>query len=80
MDLGYALLTENVADFARISADHVSAGRHHSGLLVALSSRFSRRPSGNAPLLDAIRAIAGYDLRDRVIYLEQADRGSACSD
>jgi predicted nuclease of predicted toxin-antitoxin system len=40
-----ALLTENVADFARISAEHLTAGRHHPGVLIALSSRFSRRPS-----------------------------------
>ena len=43
---GRALLTENVADFARISAEHVSAGQHHPGVLIALSSRFSRRAAG----------------------------------
>lgn len=26
---GYVLLTENVADFARIAAEHVSTGGHH---------------------------------------------------
>ncbi|MBJ7608772.1 MAG: DUF5615 family PIN-like protein [Candidatus Dormibacteraeota bacterium] len=26
---GYSLLTENVADFARISADHLISGQHH---------------------------------------------------
>jgi len=41
------LLTENVADFVRIASDHLSTGGHHPGVLVALSSRFSRRPSGS---------------------------------
>lgn len=41
---GYAVVTENVADFSRIAGEHVAAGRHHPGVLVALSSRFSRRP------------------------------------
>src|SRR5215469_7512143 len=44
-DGGYALLTENVSDFARLGSEHVAAGRHHFGLLVALSSGFSRRPT-----------------------------------
>jgi hypothetical protein len=43
---GDVLLTENVADFARIAADHLTAGQHHPGVLIALSSRFSRRPAG----------------------------------
>jgi Domain of unknown function (DUF5615) len=42
----HVLLTENVADFARIAADHLAAGHHHAGVLIALSSRFSRRPPG----------------------------------
>ena len=29
-DGGYALLTENVSDFARLCGEHVAAGRHHS--------------------------------------------------
>lgn len=66
-----ALLTENVADFARISAEHLSAGHHHPGVLIALSSRFSRRPVGIAPLVSAIRAIAAEQLGDRVIYLQR---------
>ena len=40
---GYVLLTENVADSARIAAEHVADGGHHPGGLIALSSRFSRR-------------------------------------
>ena len=68
----YAILTENVADFVRISADHVVAGRHHAGVLVALSTRFSRRPAGISSLVDAVRAVAAEDMRDRVVYLEVA--------
>ncbi len=32
---GYAVLTENVGDFARIAAEHSTAGGHHNGLLDA---------------------------------------------
>ena len=68
----YAILTENVADFARISADYVVAGRHHAGVIIALSTRFSRRPAGISSLVDAVRAVAAEDMRDRVVYLEVA--------
>src|SRR6266568_5641004 len=54
---GYTVLTENVADFARISAEHLTAGHHHSGVLIALSSRFSRRPAGITPMVAAITAV-----------------------
>lgn len=67
---GYAILTENVADFARISADHVAAGRHHPGAVIALSTRFSRRPAGMSSLVDAVKAVATEDVCDRVVYLE----------
>ncbi len=56
---GYSVLTENVGDFARIAAEHSTAGGHHHGVLTALSSRFSRRPAGIGPLVAAIQAIAG---------------------
>jgi hypothetical protein len=65
-----AILTENVADFARISAEHLTAGHHHPGVLIALSSRFSRRPAGIAPLVGAIRALADQQVGDRVVYLQ----------
>jgi hypothetical protein len=72
---GYTVLTENVGDFARIAAEHSTAGGHHSGLLVALSSRFSRRPAGLQPLVAAIHAIADQRVEDRVIYLEREGSG-----
>lgn len=67
---GFCVLTENVGDFARIAAEHSAGGGHHAGLLIALSSRFSRRPAGVRPLADAIRAIADEPIEDRVVYLE----------
>ena len=72
---GYAVLTENVGDFARIAAEHSTAGGRHSGILVALSSRFSRRPAGLQPLVDAVRAVADQQIEDRVIYLERVRCG-----
>ncbi len=66
---GRTLLTENVADFARISADHLTAGLHHAGVLIALSTRFSRRPGGISRLVAAIAALADERLGDRVVYL-----------
>ncbi len=69
------VLTENPGDFARIAADHITGGVHHTGVLTALSSRFSRRPAGLQPLADAIRAIADEQIKDRVIYLEPVAGG-----
>lgn len=68
-----AVLTENVADFARISAEHLTAGRHHPGVLIALSSRFSRRPAGISSLVAAIGAIKDQKIDDRVVYLQRAE-------
>jgi len=68
---GYVLLTENVSDFARIAAERLTAGGHHRGVLIALSSRFSRRPSGIPRIAAAIRALADEELEDRLVYLEE---------
>lgn len=67
---GYAVLTENVGDFARIAAEHSTAGGQHPGVLIALSSRFTRRPGGIQALIEAIRAIESDPIDDRVVYLE----------
>lgn len=72
---GRALLTENVVDFTRISAEHLSAGRHHPGVLIALSSRFSRRPAGVSSLVQAILGVAGQELTDCLIYLPVPGKG-----
>jgi hypothetical protein len=70
VERGYAVLTENVGDFTRIAAEHNAAARHHHGLLIALSSRFSRRPHGLEPLIAAIRAVSGERLDERIVYLD----------
>jgi predicted nuclease of predicted toxin-antitoxin system len=69
-----AVLTENVADFARIFAEHLAAGQHHPGVLIALSSRFSRRPAGIGAIVAAVLACAALSLEDRLVYLESAGR------
>lgn len=69
---GYSVLTENVGDFTRLAAEQSTAGGHHNGLLIALSSRFSRRPAGLQPLIEAIQAVTDERIDDRVIYLERA--------
>lgn len=71
---GYVLLTENVADFARIAPDQLTAGHHHPGVLIALSSRFSRRPAARDALVEAVLTTADEPLDDRVVFLERADR------
>lgn len=71
---GYTVVTENVGDIARIAGEHLSGGRHHPGVLVALSSRFSRRPAGRGELVAAILAQLGEPLDDRVIYLRRDDQ------
>lgn len=65
-----ALLTENVADFARIAADRLTAGLHHTGILIALSTCFSRRPAGRPALVKAIGAVQQEEFADRVAYLK----------
>lgn len=68
---GYSVLTENVGDFTRLAAEHSIANSQHHGLLIALSSRFSRRSAGCAVLVAAVKEAAEQSLDDRVIYLKQ---------
>jgi Domain of unknown function (DUF5615) len=72
---GSVLLTENVADFTRISAEHLLAGQHHPGVLIALSSRFSRRPAGIPVLVEAITGLAGQSVADCLVYLQAPNKG-----
>jgi predicted nuclease of predicted toxin-antitoxin system len=69
----YTVLTENVADFAHISAQHLTAGRHHPGVLIALSSRFSRRRAGIGAIVAAVHAVADQKLEDRLVYLQNTE-------
>jgi hypothetical protein len=68
---GYALMTENVADLARIASEQVASGKHHRGVLIALSSRFSRRPHGINAIAAAVCAVVDEPLDDRLLYLER---------
>jgi Domain of unknown function (DUF5615) len=65
----YVLVTENVADFGRLTAERLTAGMHHPGVLIALSSRFSRRPSGIRKIAKAICDLTEVPLQDRLVYL-----------
>ena len=67
---GYAVLTENVGDFVRLASERLTAGQHHCGILIALSTRFSRRPAGVPAIAAAVRSVAAEVLDDRVIYVE----------
>jgi hypothetical protein len=75
-DGGYALLTENVSDFARLCGEHLAAGGRHFGVLIALSSRFSRRPAGYGAIVTAVAAVAADQLDDRLVYLERPSKSS----
>ncbi|MGB6456650.1 MAG: hypothetical protein WBH47_19455 [Streptosporangiaceae bacterium] len=68
---GYTLLTENVSHCAQLFEEHVAAGRYHFGMLIALSSRFSRRPAGYAAIVAAVAAIATDQLDDRLVYVDR---------
>src|SRR5204862_517415 len=54
--------------------EDLAAGQHHPGVLIASSSRFSRRPAGRGALVAAVLAAATEPLEDRVVYLQPADR------
>lgn len=51
---GRALVSENVADFMRLYGEWGAAGRPHAGIVIALSSRFSRTPAGYEVLVDSL--------------------------
>jgi hypothetical protein len=44
-------------------------------VLIALSSRFSRRPGGHGAIVTAVAVVAGDELDDRLVYFER--RGQA---
>jgi len=73
VDGGYALLTENVSDFARLCGERIAAGKHHPGVLIALSSRFSRIPAGYPAIVKAVASVAAEQLHDRFVYLVRQD-------
>ena len=65
------VLTENVSDFARLAGHWAAGGRHHAGVVIALSSRFSRRRSGLLVLAGAVAALADEPLVDRIVFLQR---------
>lgn len=69
---GYTVLTENVADFVQICADCIKGGRHHSGVLIALSTRFSQRPAGMSSLVSAVLAVSSEIMEDQIVYLRHS--------
>lgn len=77
---GYAVMTENVADFTRLAADYGLRGETHQGVIVALSSRFSRRRSGVAAIVTAVSAleadstVARRGLTNRVVFPQVLDK------
>jgi len=51
---GRALVSENVADFMRLYGEWGAANRRHAGIVIALSSRFSRTPAGYEVLVGSL--------------------------
>lgn len=51
---GRALVSENVVDFMRIYGEWGASERRHAGIVIALSSRFSRTPAGYEVLVDSL--------------------------
>jgi nucleoside-diphosphate-sugar epimerase len=49
-----AVVSENVSDFMRLYGEWAAAGREHAGVVIALSSRFSRTPAGWDALINAL--------------------------
>jgi len=51
---GRALVSENVADFMRLYGEWGAGNRRHAGIVIALSSRFSRTPAGYEVLVNSL--------------------------
>lgn len=74
---GRALVSENVADFMRLYGEWGAAGRRHAGIVIALSSRFSRTPAGYEVLVDSLAELCsqrpGHEaLADAVHFLARS--------
>jgi hypothetical protein len=73
---GRALVTENVADYMRLYGEWGSAGRSHAGIVIALSTRFVRAPSGYEALLAALAELCDGGPLERMadgVYFLTAD-------
>jgi hypothetical protein len=74
---GRALVSENVADFLRLYGEWGAAGRRHAGIVIALSSRFSRTPAGHEVLVGSLVELCaerpgGAALADAVHFLARS--------
>lgn len=49
-----AIVTENVSDFMRLVGQWADADQDHSGVVIALSTRFSRTPAGHGELVEGL--------------------------
>ncbi len=54
---GRAVVSENVSDFMRLYGEWGATGREHAGVVIALSSRFSRGPVGRRVLANALAGL-----------------------
>jgi hypothetical protein len=65
---GRALVTFNVADFARLHHEWLGQNRHHAGIIVS-----QQRPVGDTirRLIALSRVLSGDDMKDRLEYLGQ---------
>jgi hypothetical protein len=71
-----ALVTENVRDFRPLEASLIARGEHHPGLVYTSNRQFPRGHSATTgQLVRALDALLRQDheLRDRAIFLKQAD-------
>lgn len=71
---GRAVVSENVSDFMRLYGECAATGREHAGVVIALSSRFSRGPVGRRALAGALAELcsarpAADGLRNGVHFL-----------
>ena len=77
-----AVVTENVSDFMRLAGEWAAAGRQHSGIIIALSSRFARSPAGHDTLVASLADLcstrpADDALRNGIHFLARADGPTA---
>lgn len=75
---GRALVSENVADMMRLYGSWAGAGREHHGVVIALSSRFSRTPAGLNDLAQALATLCDANpaddaLRNHVRFLPRPE-------
>lgn len=71
------IVTENVSDFMRLTGEWAATRREHAGVIVALSSRFSRSPAGQTDLVERLTGLyterrGDDELNNSVYFLTRA--------